>query len=128
VRALAFVSLIAFFSTCASVTPFVITGESINSAGKDFVICADLMDHALDSKLVTPEQYNEWKAFGIKFKLSYPIAVQLWESARNSNDVVLEQRALAILVTLAAELAKFYEPVKELILSIRDDLKDGGTP
>jgi len=92
---------------CASTTPFVVTGQTIKQSGLTFLETAKLYDTLYDQKKITAKQYNEWKVVGKKYQDAYPVAERLWNTARASNDVVLEKASTDALAHLMAELARF---------------------
>lgn len=94
--------------SCSSAAPFVASGETLKFAGNQFVETAALMDQGLKAGTVTVEQYRAWKAFGEKFQIAYPPAVQLWKSSRVVNDAVLDKQVAGIITSLVTELAAFY--------------------
>ena len=93
---------------CASGTKaLIVSGESLDATGKQFVQVAALYSDLLDKGMVTAEQYRRWRIFGQHFQFAYPKAVQLWRDARAANDVAAEKRAAALVQSLATDLAVF---------------------
>lgn len=105
--ALAAVLLTALVLTaCSSITPFVVSGESLDAAGKAFVQVGQTYNRELDAKRVTPEQYRDWAQFARKFQQVYPSAVQLWKSSITVNDAALQKQSSAIVTALVTELSR----------------------
>jgi predicted small secreted protein len=91
---------------CATVTGFVVTGESLDSVGKAFVTVGQTYNRELDAKRVTPEQYRDWAVFARKFQQAYPSSVQLWKSAVAVNDAALTKKTNEIITSLVTELSR----------------------
>jgi len=92
---------------CATQSGFVVTGESLDSIGNQFVAVGNAYNAALDTKKITPEQYREWATFAKQFKTAYPIAVEGWKSGVKVNDAALQKSSLALISGLVGELGKF---------------------
>lgn len=118
------VATLLVFNACSSASPAVVSGESLRVVGDQFVTTANLMDQALDAHAITAEQYAGWRAFGQKFQVSYPLAVQAWKTARATNDAVLEGKIAGVVTTLVTELAEFYS----LVMAQMQAMKDAGGP
>ena len=93
-------------AACASSTGFIVSGESLDAAGRAFVAVGQAYNQALDAKTITTNQYKTWADFAIKFKQAYPSAVQLWKSGVVVNDAALQKNSTAIITSLVSELAK----------------------
>ena len=93
-------------AACATSTGFIVSGESLDAAGKAFVTIGQSYNRELDAKRITPEQYRDWAVFAKKFQTSYGPAVQLWKSAVAVNDVALTKQTDAIIVSLVSELTR----------------------
>lgn len=105
---------------CAG-TGMVVTGESLNATGETFIATADAMHAALENKAITVEQYRQFAEFGRRFQATYQLAFELWKSAREVQDAVLEGRVTTILAQLAIELGVY----TDLVLHVLHP--DGGT-
>jgi hypothetical protein len=66
------------------------------------------------------EQYAKWKAFGLRFQASAPIAEKLYDAALASKDDSVRGHAEAILHDFEAELGEY------IALSLRVAHPDGG--
>lgn len=91
---------------CSSSTAFIVSGESLDTAGKSFVAVGQAYNQALDAKTITVEQYRTWAAFARKFQTAYPPAVQLWRSAVAVNDAALQHDSAALVTSLVSELIR----------------------
>lgn len=98
--------LIVLLTACASSTGFIVTGESLDAAGKSFVAVGQAYNKALDAKTITVDQYRDWATFAKKFQMAYPGAVQLWKSSITVNDAALQKQSGAIVTALVGELAR----------------------
>lgn len=96
---------------CASSTAFVVSGESLDAAGRGFVAVGLAYNKGLDGKTVTVEQYREWASFARKFQQAYPSSVQLWKSSVAVNDAALTKKSEAIVISLVSELVKLGQVV-----------------
>lgn len=106
-RSIAFtLVLVVLLAACATSTTFIVSGESLDAAGKAFVTVGNAYNKGLDAKTVTVEQYKAWAAFATKFKAGYPASVQLWKSAIAVNDTALTKKADAVIVSLVSEMAQ----------------------
>lgn len=105
-RSTAFLLVLVLLAACSSSAPFVVTGESLDTAGKAFVAVGQAYNQALDAKTVTVEQYREWSQFAKKFQQAYPSAVQLWKSSVAVNDTALTKQTDAIIVSLVGEMTR----------------------
>lgn len=99
--------LIVLVAACASSTGFIVSGETLDAAGKAFVATGQAYNRGLDAKTVTVEQYRAWANFGRKFQQSYPAAVSLWKSSVAVNDAALTKQSSQIITALVTELASF---------------------
>lgn len=84
-----------------------VTGETLDAVGQQFVRTGQLYNRLLDEKLISEEQYREWARFAKRFQVAYPVAVDLWKEARVSTSVEDERRALEVVLTLKNQLLTF---------------------
>jgi hypothetical protein len=119
---LAFAPVLPSCSTAK--TALAATGQTLHVAADTFVETASLMDRALDSGAITPEQYRTWSAFGRRYQVAYPLAVQAWEIARTTEGNAEVQSATATIAALVSQLADYY--VQASLAVAR--LTDGGVP
>lgn len=98
------VALALFASACSHTQAFVISGESLNNVGEQFLAVADYMDTAAKEGKVSEEQYKKWTDFGTKFINIYPAAAHLWKMATLLDDPKLKDQAIGMLMTLIPEL------------------------
>jgi hypothetical protein len=113
-RALALSVLL--FSSCTASQAYVITGESADVLGKQFVAASNAMQAGLAEKKVTPEQFKQWAAFSAKFDGFYGRAVDAWKAAQAIGDSLAVRDIEAAIGRLALELAGFYAELKRLNL------------
>jgi len=103
-----FLVLVLVLAGCAGAkgvyTGLVTSGETLNAVGKQFVSISALYKAGCDSGQIKPAECAAYRKFGEKFKLSYPIAVALWESARAANDAASEKAARDAILQLSTEL------------------------
>lgn len=109
---LAILFIIAFMLSgygCSNAKPFVVSGETLDAVGKQFISVANLYNTLLDTKQVSPETYKKWAAFAVHFKVAYPVAVSTWKNARAANDQGLEKKNAELIQTLVKQLSEFGE-------------------
>lgn len=85
--------------------PLVTSGQSLHLAADEFVTTARLMDSLVTSHAVTWSQYEAWRAFGTRWQLAYPLAVDAWGIAVRTADVAAQQSAAATISAPAAHQA-----------------------
>jgi hypothetical protein len=115
---------LALVLSCSTAkTTLIATGQTLHVAADTFVETAALMDRALDSKAVTPAQYRAWAQFGKRYQVAYPLAVQAWEVARQTEASAEVESAQQVIAELVSELAQFYVQVSLAVAG-----HDGGVP
>lgn len=92
---------------CTEDKALIVLGESMISLSDQFAATATAMDKAFDAKVVTPEQYKAWAAFGKKFQVSYPLALHLWQTAKDHQDATLQSQCEAMIATMAVDLGSY---------------------
>lgn len=107
--------------SCASTPPIVVTARTMTALNNTFVGTAAAMDAALDSGRITPEQYAKWKAFGLRFQASGPLAMKLYDAALASKDDSVRAHAEAVLTDFSAEMSEY------VALVLRVAHPDGGS-
>jgi len=108
-RLVAYMLLVAtaiWLTACTSVGGFVITGETLDAAGKAFVQVGQTYNRELDAKRITVDQYRDWAVFARKFQQAYPSSVQLWKSSVAVNDAALTKKTNEIITSLVTELSR----------------------
>ena len=104
------VVLVFAISACAMFDKsLVVTGESINTVGQQFVATGQAMNRALDAKQVTVEQYRSWAKFAHSFQATYPKLVEGWKVAVRSNDAVKQKEIGQAIVALSTELVQYIQ-------------------
>lgn len=107
--------LMILMSACQTAKPFVVSGESLDTLGKEFVSTARIYNRLFDERIVTSDQYRKWADFAVKFQKVYPIAVNSWKSARLANDKAAEQKVNESMVIVAKELASLTSLAYDLL-------------
>lgn len=114
-KTLALIAVSLAVAGCKTVDPFVVTAESLDQVGAQFVTTADLFNAAHDQHLIDDAGYGKWRTFGLHFQDAYPLAVQLWKSTQRVTNKILEGQISEILQTLILELGAFAVQVQTLI-------------
>ena len=103
--------LILLTTGCAST--LIRSGETLDAIGRQFVTIGNHWNMLLETKQITPAQYEEWAVFARGFQKAYPLAVEAWKAARMTGDKAAEDRmgeAITLLATKLTPLAiKAYE-------------------
>lgn len=107
--------------SCAHVEPLTVSGEALDATGQTFVATSRAMEQAAKLEAVSPKQYAAWSAFKPKFQASFDLAVQLWKTAREAQDAVLQGHIEQVIQILVDELATYTALVLKLAQS-----PDGG--
>lgn len=94
-------------STCAHVSPTVVSGQSLKLLADEFVAVGKFMNEGLKKGTVTPAQYAKWGVFAKKFKVIWPLALDLWQATKDLEDVAANERISSLIAGLADELHAF---------------------
>lgn len=87
---------------CASA--LIRSGETLDAIGRQFVTVGNHWNMLLESKQITPAQYEEWAVFARDFQRAYPLAVDVWKAARMTGDKAAEDRMGEAITLLATKL------------------------
>ena len=97
--------------SCASLRTqtLAVSGETLAQTGDQFVNTATLLTPACNAKTLPKWETicPAFKAFGLKFKESWPLATGLWYAARKANDPKIQASAESAIRALRAELTTF---------------------
>ena len=94
------------FGGCSVNRGLIVTGESLQVVGNQFVAIAGAYKQGCDvAKSIPPSQCLKFKEFGIYFQKVYPLTVQLWETARVANDASLQGKASDVIQSLSTNLS-----------------------
>jgi hypothetical protein len=86
-----------------------VSGELVVKLADQFIATAALMETALETKVITWEQYQTWATFGRKFQKVFPMVVESWQIARATGDKRLEDQMMIIVMDLALQMNEFSE-------------------
>ena len=93
---------------CASAgTTLLVSGESLKAVGTQFVVTSTAVSNACVAKQLTLTQCDSFRAFSRKFKVTFPDAVKLQESAMSFGDKTVAQLAADAIATLVTELSTY---------------------
>ncbi len=97
---------------CASIgQSLVVSGESLKAVGNEFIAVADVYVRGCAAQTISLSQCVAFRDFGEKFKVAYPMAIQLWGVARNANDVATAKKAEDVIKSLMTDLSVFASQV-----------------
>src|SRR5687768_817677 len=88
-----------------------ITGETLEGAGAQFVQVGKMFNTAYNAGQVTPEQYRQWAAFATYFQRAYPQAVDTWKAVAKTGDVASQTKLETIIRDLLAGLSTFTQMI-----------------
>jgi hypothetical protein len=91
-------------AACTASQAYRVTGESLVAMGNEFAVTAETMNRGLDAHSVSPEQYDAWRAFALRFKALYPRACDTYRDALEKSDAVKRDGAAALLSSLSFEM------------------------
>lgn len=94
-------------TACSHQQAFLITAQSLEAAGDQFMVVHDYMEESVKEGKINPADYTKWKTFGMKFALAFPRAVDLYKIAMLTDDLALKEQAMAIILDLMPTLLKF---------------------
>lgn len=100
-------------SSCSSVTPFVVSGQSLAALDNQFADTGAAMNAGLDAGKMKPDAYRKWGVFALKYKAVEQMAYDAWRSAVAANDKALAGKFGEALGLLSAELLTFYGQAKD---------------
>jgi hypothetical protein len=93
---------------CAGLTKTTeVTGESIVALGNTYASTATAMTNGCVAKAYTVAQCDSFRAFGLKFRIAYPLAKDGWNAASAAGNKADMTTQGNILSQLAADLAPF---------------------
>jgi ABC-type branched-subunit amino acid transport system permease subunit len=100
--------LVVLAGCAGAVQGLIVSGVTLRATGDQFVVVATAFKQGCDvTKTIPQPDCQKFRIFGEKFKLSYPLAVSLWEIARKAGDPGSETKAAEAITLLASELTSF---------------------
>lgn len=109
-RRLLLVVLVGLLVGCAGKTkPEVHTaiaasGQALVGVGNAFVSAAGVFKAGCEARTISVQTCNDFRNFGVEFKLAYPLAVQAWHTAAAANDPIAAQNATTQILMLSNDL------------------------
>lgn len=101
------VSSLILLTSCKTLDPYIVSGESLSILADTFVDTAKVMDKGFEDGVIDVATYATWASFGVKFQMAYPLAIRLWKLAVDTQDKKLLDQSTRILTDLTLELATF---------------------
>lgn len=89
-----------------------VSGQTVDTLGDQFIITAQLMKAGHDAGTVDDDTYHSWQVFGEKFKATYHLAVQLWIAAADTRDAGMVAQVGSIIAQLGSELGQFTAKIR----------------
>lgn len=100
-------SLFVIACSCATVDPARVSGETLDSLGQEFVKTSEDFRALHEAGKVSDSQYEAYKEFATKFKLTYPIAIHLYALGLSLSNDGMTGEAVNMIAVLSGDLAKF---------------------
>lgn len=96
-------------ATCNTHQGLMGSGTALKAVGQQWVSVNDAFVKGClpSAPKLTPKTCADARAFGEKFKKSYPLAIQLFETAVSANDTAMAADAKSVVRGLSADLVKF---------------------
>ena len=108
-RSLPLVILVLLLAACTLSKQFVLSGESLDALGQQFVQTGKLYDQLLENKSITVEDYRAWATFAKRFQAVYPPLVVAWRMAAASESPAAETKKIEdAIISLKNQLVSFY--------------------
>lgn len=92
--------LMLFVSCSGSQSTVLVTGETLDALGKQYLETAQLFDRLFAAKRISSQEYARWSAFAKQFPISYRAAVAAWKSGQ-------EQQSADTMLALKNQLRDF---------------------
>jgi len=108
---------VALSASCAHSEPLVVTGDSIEAAGKTFEATEAVMVSLRQSRGITEDQWRTWYAFAMRFRPSLHAARLLYDAAVETDGGVPSGRQAAqnIVNDLIAELGTYAALIEQVV-------------
>ena len=107
---------------CSTVTPFIVTGDSLDAVGKQFTETSVAMYNGCSRGKVEPDTCRAWRDFSERFKPGFDLAVTGWKGALVVNDAAKRGQVAGAIGALGAELGVYIVDLQRL------KLLPGGAP
>lgn len=116
----AFIAVALSLTACKTVDPIIVTGHVLDDLGNRFVDTATRMEELARGNQISPEQYEAFRQFGLKFQSAYPAAIELWKIASLTRDAILEKHIAQLINDLAAPLAEFVRLTSNIFVPAKE--------
>jgi hypothetical protein len=102
----------ALLSGCTATKAVIITGETADQVGRDFILASNAMQAAQAQGRVSKEEFLVWANFSSRFDIFFGRGVDALKAARAIHDDIAAHDIGAAVGRLAVELAGHYEGLK----------------
>jgi len=92
-----------------------VTGTTLEGVGEQFKQVAGFYNQALDSKLITPEDYRKWAAFAKQFQKAYPAAVAAYKVAVAAGNAAGAENLKSSIQPMLTELMQFAMNIYQIL-------------
>jgi len=100
--------VVASLAACGGGRQLVITGETLDSMGKQFVTTANMYNSLHDQGQITDDEYRAWAEFARYFKVVYPATVDMWQEAARQPDAEGTREIIRIIQNMKNRLFEYY--------------------
>lgn len=103
------VVLALVLSGCAAVDftkGLFVAGVSLEAVGNQFVSVSTQVTAGCAAKAIREDSCEKYRVFGEHFKKAYPVAVELWKSAKAAGDKAAVAKAEEVIIQLSEDLSR----------------------
>lgn len=107
-RSLAVILLSILLTGCGAYTgfkSFFVTGVALDTVGEQFVAISTQIHTGCTNLVIPATTCAKYRAFQVRFKQTYPLAVGVWEAAHKANDTATKDKAEGVIRGLATDLS-----------------------
>ena len=90
----------------AAVKGLFVSGVSLEQVGEQFVNISEQITKGCEVSAIPQTTCDKYRAFGLHFKKTYPLAVGMWEASRKANDKATQEKAENVVRSLASDMSK----------------------
>jgi len=92
-----------------------VAGTTLEGVGEQFKQVAGFYNQALDSKLITPEDYRKWATFAKQFQKAYPAAVAAYKVAVAAGNAAGAANLQSSIQPMLTELMQFATNIYQIL-------------
>ena len=100
-----FVMLLAGCGAYAGFKALFVSGVALDVVGDQFVAVSAQVNVGCTQQVIPAATCAKYRAFQVRFKQSYPLAVGMWQAANKAGDTVSKGKAEDVIRSLARDLS-----------------------